>query len=452
MRYDVLLLDADMTIYDFHAAEHEALRSVLEYLHITDPQAPEIYSKINAQCWADLEKGLITQDELRVRRFRELLEYYQISGDVGDVPQLYVEALSHQSQLLPGALEAVQALARLAPIAIVTNGIPYVQHGRFDGSEARKYVQELVISGEEGFFKPDPRLIEVALRRMGTTRERALMVGDSLGSDILGAQRAGVDACWLNPQGKGCTLEREPKYTVKNLMEVCDILCGENEAVWTDLSYVLPDAQHMAERLHVSEDDFDDFAAIHARCAQIASPKFVFREAPVQLLENDDVRIGDQTFHSRVLHVNMQGVQSAYAYVATCGRELYELALSCADPLERYWVDSISEQLLRSVGVSAHARLKEMAHRDRLFAMNPGSLPDWPVAQQRPLFDLIGNVYEKVGVELTDTFLMLPIKSNSGLYYASETDFVNCEFCARGECPSRRAKFNAQKFAEKYGL
>lgn len=224
------------------------------------------------------------------------------------------------------------------------------------------------------------------------------------------------------------------------------------EAVWTDLPYVLPDAQHMAERLHVFEDDFEDFEAIHARCVQIAAPKFVWKQADVELLGDDDVRIGTSLFHSRILHVNMQGVTHAYAYVATCGRELYEYALSCDDPLERYWVDAISEQLLRSIGIAAHNRLKEIAGKERLYAMNPGSLPDWPIAQQRPLFDLIGDVYEKVGVELTDTYLMLPIKSNSGLYYASDMDFVNCEFCARGECPNRRAKFNKQKFEEKYGL
>lgn len=227
MRYDVLLLDADMTIYDFHTAEKEALKSVLEHLKIDDPQAPEIYSRINAQCWADLEKGLITQDELRVRRFRELIEYYGIEADLDEVPQLYVEALSHQSQLLPGALQAVKELAQLVPLAIVTNGIPYVQHGRFDRTEVRPYIKELVISGEEGFFKPDPRLIEAALRRMGTTKERALMVGDSLGSDILGAQRAGVDSCWLNPAGKACTLETEPDYTINDLIEVKEILLQE---------------------------------------------------------------------------------------------------------------------------------------------------------------------------------------------------------------------------------
>ncbi len=226
MRYDVLLMDADMTIFDFHKAEAEALRSVLDYLNITDPDATQVYSRINAQCWADLEKGLITQDELRVRRFAELMEYYHIEGDTQAVPQLYVEALAQQRPLLPGALEAVQELAQIIPIAIVTNGIPYVQHGRFDKSEVRKYVQELVISGEEGFFKPDPRLIEVALQKMHTTKEHALMVGDSLSSDILGAQRAGVDACWLNPQGKECTLEKEPEYTICNLSEIRAILEG----------------------------------------------------------------------------------------------------------------------------------------------------------------------------------------------------------------------------------
>lgn len=226
MRYDALLMDADMTIYDFHTAEREALKGVLDYLNIEDPQAVPIYSKINARCWADLEKGLLTQDELRLRRFRELLDYYKIEADLEEVSQMYIEALSHQSQLLPGALEAVREFAELVPIAIVTNGNSHVQHSRFDKSPVRKYIKELVISGEEGFFKPDPRLINVALRRMGSTRERTLMVGDSLTSDILAAQRAGVDSCWLNPTGKPCTLAQEPDYTIANLSEVKQIIVG----------------------------------------------------------------------------------------------------------------------------------------------------------------------------------------------------------------------------------
>ncbi len=194
MRYDVLLMDSDMTVFDFRAAEAAAIGEALAWAGIADPDAPEVYSRINAACWADLEKGLITQGLLRA------------------------------GQQLPGAEEALRELSALVPIALVTNGIAAVQHGRIEPSPVRKYIRQVVISSEEGFFKPDPRLIDVALRRMGTTKERALMVGDSLSSDILGAQRAGVDACWLNPEGKPCALERAPEYTVQTLMEVRDIL------------------------------------------------------------------------------------------------------------------------------------------------------------------------------------------------------------------------------------
>jgi len=199
----------------------------LEYnLKFYDSQRAEIMR----ECCTETEGRFVPRPgkEAEVeRRFRELLEYYEIEADLEEVPQLYVEALSHQAPLLPGAKKAVQELAAILPIAIVTNGIPYVQHGRFDRSELRPYIQELVISGEEGFFKPDPRLIEVALRRMNCSKERALMVGDSLGSDILGAQRAGVDSCWYNPAAKPCTLEKEPDYTIKDLKEIKKILNGE---------------------------------------------------------------------------------------------------------------------------------------------------------------------------------------------------------------------------------
>lgn len=221
--------------------------------------------------------------------------------------------------------------------------------------------------------------------------------------------------------------------------------------VWSDKEYILADAAHMAEKLHVSEDDFEEFRPIYETCVQIASPKFLWREAAVEEINGRRARIGGVDFESRVLAVNLRSVKTVYAYVSTCGREIYRYAQTLTDPLERYWADAISEQVMHVSGARAYKRLLEHTGAAKLFSMNPGSLPDWPISQQRPLFDLIGNVYEAVGVELKESFLMLPEKSGSGIYFDSDEEFTNCEYCAWQGCPKRRAPFCEGKFAQRYG-
>ncbi len=200
MRYDAILIDADDTLLDFKSAEANAIRQTLCHLGIADADAAGRYHKINKACWLDFEKGLITQAQLKRRRFETLLTYYGRRDDPGEAAAYYEEALSHQGMLLPGALDAVAAIARVLPVAVITNGIARVQHGRLDASPLIKYVRALIISQEQGCQKPDRRMIEAGLCALGgVDPRRALMVGDSLTSDIRCANNAGVDACWYNP-------------------------------------------------------------------------------------------------------------------------------------------------------------------------------------------------------------------------------------------------------------
>ena len=121
LKYDLILMDADNTLYDFDASEARAIREVLPEIGILAPDAPEVYSRLNLACWLDYNRGLITQEALRVRRFRDFLRHYGLDADPREVGEAYTEALSHQSLLLPGALEAVQAVAAHLPVAVVTN-------------------------------------------------------------------------------------------------------------------------------------------------------------------------------------------------------------------------------------------------------------------------------------------------------------------------------------------
>ena len=203
MRYKALLIDADDTIFDFRAAEAYAIGRVLDFAGIDDPDAREVYHDINAGHWRALERGETTHARLRIERFEDLARRYSCACDAAQMADMFVTALSSCHELIPGALEAVAAISAHMPVAIVTNGIPQVQHARFDPSPIMKYISALVISGEEGYDKPDPRLLYAALRRLGAVAPRdALMIGDGITSDMAAANAAGMDAYWFNPRRK----------------------------------------------------------------------------------------------------------------------------------------------------------------------------------------------------------------------------------------------------------
>ncbi len=82
--------------------------------------------------------------------------------------------------------------------------------------------------------------------------------------------------------------------------------------------------------------------------------------------------------------------------------------------------------------------------------MNPGSLDDWPLAEQRQLFSVFGDVKKLIGVELTDSFLMVPIKSVSGVVFPTEHRFESCQLCQREGCPNRRAKYDPRLWKKRY--
>jgi YjjG family noncanonical pyrimidine nucleotidase len=205
MLYNAILMDADDTLFDFRAAERLAIMETLIGLGLNDPAAAELYVRINEACWKDFELGKITQSELQVKRFSQLLSALSINAEPRAVGDTYLASLSKQWILLPGAEEALAEIAACHPVAIVTNGIAGVQRSRFESSPIHKYIKTLVISEEYGLPKPYPGIFLHALSLLGNfTPDRALMIGDSLTSDMTGAIAAGVNTCWFNPGCRPC--------------------------------------------------------------------------------------------------------------------------------------------------------------------------------------------------------------------------------------------------------
>lgn len=229
-RYDVLLCDADNTIFDFEKAEEFAFADACAYAGF-EPTAQLLgtYSEINQALWRLLEQGGITQGELRVRRFEQFLEAIgRTDVDAKGMAAAFTESLGRQSVPIAGAVEAVERWSHILPVIIVTNGIARVQHGRMEGSAVKPFISGLVISEEVGCAKPDPKMLLMGMEQAGVSDlSRALMLGDSLSSDIAAAANAGVDACWYNPKGAANAKGLPVRYEIRSLDEVDAILLGE---------------------------------------------------------------------------------------------------------------------------------------------------------------------------------------------------------------------------------
>lgn len=220
--------------------------------------------------------------------------------------------------------------------------------------------------------------------------------------------------------------------------------------VLTGLPFTV-DAEDAAARLKLDEVLREEFDDILAEALAVANPKMLYGRADVTLSGDSEVTVGGMSFKSRVLWANMREIAVAYPYVATCGRELHDLAQSKDDPLERYWVEFVSELILREGLAAGLTIIRGREETGTLYAMNPGSLPDWPISQQRPLFALLGDVMDDIGVELTESCLMMPVKSVSGLLFQSEKHYTNCSLCPREGCPNRRDPYNPD-LEKEYGI
>ncbi len=115
---------------------------------------------------------------------------------------------------------------------LITNGLAEVQVPRFAASSIRDCFAEIVISGEIGLAKPDPAIFDFAFERIGRpAKERVLMIGDNLGSDILGGANYGLDTCWYNPSGTLNGHGVEPTYEIRELQSILGIVEGCHESL-----------------------------------------------------------------------------------------------------------------------------------------------------------------------------------------------------------------------------
>ena len=211
------------------------------------------------------------------------------------------------------------------------------------------------------------------------------------------------------------------------------------------------DEGELREKVRV-EDGTADAAALGELVAwarEHGRPKWLYRECFVESRGTDTVTMAEVTFTSVALRRNLEAAERVFVYLATCGPEMDQAPMETGDFLREFWVDSIKAMLLGAATEHLAERIKKRHGLVKSATMSPGSgdVSVWPIEQQRLLFSLLGDTAESIGVELTESFLMRPNKTVSGLRFATEKDFRTCQLCHRENCQERSAAFDAELWA-----
>jgi hypothetical protein len=213
-----------------------------------------------------------------------------------------------------------------------------------------------------------------------------------------------------------------------------------------------PSYEKLKKKFRLSDGrQWDEARKLIDETQELIHAKAVYRVGYVDARKADAVTIDGIEFRSRVLQKNLDAVQRIFPFAITIGEQLLQKADSVKDLLKKYYLDAIGNIALES----ARRNLKE--HLQRTFALNgmsfmsPGSLADWPLEEQKPLFSLLGDGELPIGVRLNDHMLMVPVKSISGIYFPTEIPFYSCQLCPRKACPGRKAAYS-EKSSDLYGV
>ncbi len=229
MKYEIIIFDADETLFDFKKSEREAFKNTMLEFHIKydENYHLKIYHDINTAIWKEFEEGLISQEKLKVDRFRRLSDALTMELNATELAKSYMNHLANGSFLYKDSEALVESLTKNFKLTIVTNGLSDVQNKRIRKSIIAKHFEDIVISEEVQVSKPNPEIFELALKNINhVDKTKVLMVGDSLTSDIQGGINFGIDTCWYNPNKIINKKEIHPTYEISSFEELKDLLLG----------------------------------------------------------------------------------------------------------------------------------------------------------------------------------------------------------------------------------
>lgn len=228
MRYETILLDLDHTLFDSDTSEQTAFAQALVTAGIVEPMRYFMaYQAINLKLWAAVERGEILQQHVRTHRFERLVAQENIDADPLQLANDFVAGLGANGSLYDGAREVLESLSGKASMALVTNGLGEVQRARVERLGIGEYFDAIVISAEVGAAKPGTEIFDIVFEALESpSKDSALMVGDSLSSDMQGGANYGIATCWYNPNGQSDLRADQVAHEISDLAELLGVVSG----------------------------------------------------------------------------------------------------------------------------------------------------------------------------------------------------------------------------------
>ncbi|MBW2518307.1 MAG: vitamin B12 dependent methionine synthase [Deltaproteobacteria bacterium] len=212
------------------------------------------------------------------------------------------------------------------------------------------------------------------------------------------------------------------------------------------------DLQEVTKALRLDrQGDTQSAQRLIDKAKTLIEPKAAFKLCYIDEKLPDAVRVNGLRLESKVLRKNLEEVERIFPYVVSIGTALEQAASKISDLLEAYYLDVIGNIALTAVRKQLHDHLCNKFALKKISFMSPGSLQDWPIESQSQLFELLPEIEASIGVRLNKSFLMIPTKSVSGIYFQTAVSFFNCQLCQRGKCPGRKARYN-EALAREYGI
>nr|WP_299175589.1 YjjG family noncanonical pyrimidine nucleotidase [uncultured Allomuricauda sp.] len=221
-----IFFDLDHTLWDFEKNSALTFQKILKEreLKVKLDDFLSTYIPINLEFWKLYREDRISKSELRYQRLRKTFD--KIDVPVSDVlinalADDYIEHLSSFTNLFPHTHDVLEYLSPHYNLHIITNGFQEIQEKKLKGSKIHHYFDHVINSETAGVKKPHPYIFELALKKADVTPKKALMIGDSLEADIIGAQSVGLHALHFNAH-------KEPVHDIckmiDSLIEIKSIL------------------------------------------------------------------------------------------------------------------------------------------------------------------------------------------------------------------------------------
>ena len=221
-----ILFDVDDTILDFQTAERNSITEAFHAFSLpVDETILRRYSEINLRCWEELERGTMSRGEVLVKRFEKLFAEMGVKASAALVQDRYEALLESGHYFIPGAPELLETLFPRYDLYLISNGNTRTQECRLKSAGIAPFFKGIFISEQIGANKPSRAFFDACFAAIpGFRREDALIVGDSLTSDILGGINASVRTCWFNPSGMPKRDDIRPDFEIRALGELPALL------------------------------------------------------------------------------------------------------------------------------------------------------------------------------------------------------------------------------------